>query len=230
MTPRSSRPRTEGSRPRSPTRVLIVDDHELVRYGVARLIGSEAGLEICGEAADADAAIDTIRRTRPGIAIVDLSLENGSGLDLIQRIKAEDSSIRIIVLSMHDERLHAERALRAGAHGYLNKQRPAEELLAAIHRVRDGHIFLSQEMTDVLLGQIAGGETEQQFPVDRLSDREFEIFRMIGNGRSVKQIAGDLNISPKTVEYHRMHVKQKLHLSSSAELARYAIEWTFENE
>jgi DNA-binding NarL/FixJ family response regulator len=209
---------------------VIVDDHQLVRYGVGRLVASEGDLEVCGEAANPDQAIDVIRRTRPAVVIVDLSLENGSGLDLIKRIREEDSSIRVLVLSMHDERLHAERALRAGAQGYVNKQWPAEELLVAVRRVRDRHIYLSEQMTDALLGQVAGGGSESSPPIERLSDREFEIFRMIGSGRSVRQIAGALNISPKTVEYHRTHVKQKLNLSTSVELSRYAIEWTFENE
>ena len=221
------RSRASGKSTKATTRIIIVDDHELVRFGFAQLLSHEPDLEVCGEAADAPTAMRLIREQPPDLAIVDISLKGGNGLDLIKQIKASFPDVAVVVCSIYDEGLYAERVLQAGAAGYVNKQQPADTVVTAIRRVLEGKIYVSPAMTDRLLAKAthrtAGGNAS---PVELLSDRELEVFRMIGAGSTIKEIARQLHLSSKTIEYHREHIKQKLDLKSSSELARYAVAWT----
>jgi DNA-binding NarL/FixJ family response regulator len=208
--------------------VLLVDDHPLVRRGVADVIAREPDLEICGEAADVVEALNEVERTNPDLVVVDLSLKTGHGIELIEKIKARDSHVKSLVSSMHDETLFAERVLRAGAMGYITKQEPPEMLVKAIRQVLRGEVYLSPRMTSRLLRRVASGTTPQEDPVQGLSNREVEVYEMIGQGLTIQQIALRLHLSPKTVETHREKIKQKLNVKNSAELNRRAVQWVLE--
>jgi DNA-binding NarL/FixJ family response regulator len=215
---------------RRKARVMVVDDHELLRVALKGLLENDPGLEVCGEAADADEAFRRITEERPDVVIVDVALKSGNGLDLVKRIKAKEPSIRLLVLSMYDSRLFAERALRAGASGYVNKQQPSEDILEAVRSVLNGDVYLSEAMTREILRRTSqGGEPWSQSPVENLSDRELEIFRLIGQGRATRQIASELHISTSTVETYRERLKTKLGLKNGAELSRKAMQWVMEN-
>jgi DNA-binding NarL/FixJ family response regulator len=209
-------------------RVMLVDDHPLVRRVLAEVIMREPDMEVCGEAADVQEAVAEVERTRPDIVVVDLTLKTGHGLELIERLKSRDPATKTLVSSMHDEMLFAERVLRAGAMGYVTKQEPPETLLRAIRQVLRGDVYLSPRMTSRLLHRVAGGQSTHEDPVLGLSNRELEVYEMIGQGLTIQQIAGRLHLSPKTVETHREKVKQKLNLKSSAELTRRAVQWVLE--
>lgn len=209
-------------------RVLLVDDHPLVRRGLADVIAREPDLETCGEAADVQEAIREVERTNPDVVVIDLTLKTGHGIELIERLKSRDSQIKILVSSMHDEMLFAERVLRAGAMGYITKQEPPEALLRAIRQVLGGEVYLSPRMTTRLLRRVAAGAPAQTDPVHSLSNRELEVYEMIGQGLTIQQIASRLHLSPKTVETHREKIKQKLNLKSSTELNRRAVQWVLE--
>lgn len=214
---------TEKAQPKA--RVLLVDDHAIVRQGLAELINDQPDLVTCGEADSPPQAMKVIAEMKPDIAVVDVSLNSGDGIDLCRQIHEQWPSIAILVLSMHDEALYAERALRAGASGYVMKQEPQETVMAAIRRVLRGETHLSEKMAAKLLRSFTGGRADTgTTPLERLSDRELQVFRLIGRGRSVKDIADELFLSPKTVETHKEHIKQKLGLASSNDLLRYAIE------
>ncbi len=210
-------------------RVLIVDDHPVVRRGLAELIGDEPDLEVCGEASDAPDALRQVETKHPDVVVVDISLQAGNGIELIQQIKERDERIKTIVSSMHDESLFAERALRAGAMGYINKQEPTERVIDAIHEVLSGQVYLSARMANRLLQSVVGGETLEQDPIGSLSNRELEVFELIGQGLTTKKIAGRLHLSPKTIETHREKIKTKLNLNNSTELSRRAVQWVLEN-
>lgn len=215
--------------PRGRWRVLIVDDHPLVRAGIAALIGGEPDLEVCGEAGTFGEALELARGTGPDLAILDLSLAEGSGLELVKRLKRGEHDIRILVCSLHDESLFAQRALNAGAMGYINKQEATSNVIQAIRRVLSGKIYLSKRMTERLLQGFAGGELVGAMPPIRsLTDRELEVFSLIGRGLSTSRIAEQLHLSVKTVEAHREKIKKKLNLDSGSELMRYAVQWTLE--
>jgi DNA-binding NarL/FixJ family response regulator len=210
-------------------RVLIVDDHPLVRTGFAQLISDEADLEVCGEAADETEALQQVAASRPDLVIVDLSLAGGSGLNLIERIKAQHPSVCMLVASMHDESLFAERVLSAGALGYINKQEAPSNIIKAIQTVLSGKVYVSDEMTARLLGGLAGSKLEAtQSPLQRLSNRELEVFELIGRGMKTGKIAEHLQLSIKTIETHRENIKKKLGLASGPELTRRAIHWLME--
>jgi DNA-binding NarL/FixJ family response regulator len=211
-------------------KILIVDDHPIVREGLAARIARQADLVVCGEAEDVADALELVKATQPDLVIVDLSLKSGQGIDLIKKIKARAEDTKMLVSSMYDESLYAERALRAGALGYINKQEMSDKILEAIRQVMDGKIYLSPPMTERLL-QRAVGSTPQliQSPIENLSDRELEIFKMIGTGKTTRQIAGELHLSVKTVETHRENIKAKLDIPNSAELSREAVQWVMEN-
>jgi DNA-binding NarL/FixJ family response regulator len=209
-------------------RVLLVDDHPLVRRGLADSIAQEADMEVCGEAADVTEAMRELERTHPDVVVTDLSLKSSHGLDLIEMIKARSPRTKILVSSMHDETLFAERVLQAGAMGYLTKQEPPETLIDAIRQVLRGEIFVSQRMTSRILHRMASGKPAQDNPVEGLSNRELQVYEMVGQGLTVQQIGMRLHISPKTVETHREKIKQKLNLKNSAELNRRAIQWILE--
>ena len=210
------------------SRVFLVDDHPLVRRGLADIIGRESDLEVCGEAADVQEAIREVQHAQPDIVVVDLTLKTGHGLELIEKLKDRNAHVKILVSSMHDETLFAERVLRAGAMGYVSKQEPPEMLLRAIRQVLQGDVYLSPRMTSRLLHGVARGHATQDDPVQNLSNREIEVFEMIGQGLTVQQIAMRLHLSPKTIETHREKVKQKLNVKSSAELNRHAVQWVLE--
>lgn len=210
------------------TRILLVDDHELVRFGTARLIDAEGDLEVCGEAGDAPTALQLTRSTAPDIAIVDLSLRQGSGLDLVKELKQSHPRVLTIVCSMHDEQLYAPRALRAGARGYVHKQQAARLLIDAIRQVLGGKLYLSEQMTEQFLERAAGQSGTAASPLESLSDRELQVFELIGEGLTVREIADRLFVSPKTIEFHRERLREKLGLPSSTALSRHAIAWALE--
>ncbi|NCF35403.1 MAG: response regulator [Gammaproteobacteria bacterium] len=211
------------------TRILIVDDHPLVRSGFAQLIGDCPDLEVCGEAGDMAEALAQIETTRPDLAIIDLSLAGGSGLDLIERIKSQDKDILMLVASMHDETLYAERVLAAGARGYINKQEAQDSIIRAIRQVLAGRVYLSQQMTDRLLSGMVDVNDEKR-DIDSLSNRELQVFELIGQGVSTSRIAEQLNLSTKTIETHQAHIKKKLGLSSAHQLTQRAIRWVMEQD
>ena len=205
-------------------RILIVDDHPLVRSGFAQLIGDCPDLEVCCEAADMAEALKLVDNNPPDLAIIDLSLAGGSGLDLIERIKSRNPDILMLVASMHDETLYAERVLAAGARGYINKQEAQENIIRAIRQVLAGKVYLSQAMTERLLNGLVDTRDEKR-DIERLSNRELQVFELIGQGVPVSQIASQLNLSIKTIETHQAKIKKKLGLGSAHELNQRAIRW-----
>jgi DNA-binding NarL/FixJ family response regulator len=209
------------------SKILIVDDHPLVRAGLAQLIGDCPDLEVCAEAADMAEALKQIDSTNPDLAIIDLSLAGGSGLDLIEHIKARNRNILMLVASMHDETLYAERVLAAGARGYINKQEAQESIIRAIRQVLGGKVYLSEAMTERMLNGMVEARAEKR-NIDSLSNRELQVFELIGQGVPSGQIASQLNLSIKTIETHQAHIKQKLGLSSAHELNQHAIRWIME--
>ena len=213
-----------------PARVLIVDDHPIVRHGLARLINDEPGLTVCGSAATRAEAQEALRHERPDLVIIDLSLGDDSGLDLLKAIRLEHPDLPVLVLSMHDEAYYADRALRAGAMGFIMKQEPAERMIAAVHQVLSGRVYLSEKLAGSMLTRLVGRTGTVARPVDHLTDRELQILELIGRGLATRQIADRLHLSVKTVENHREHIKAKLHLKTSAELVRYAVRRDLEGD
>ena len=209
-------------------RVFIVDDHPLVREWLTNLINQQADLEVCGEAENATEALAGIARTRPALAVIDISLHAASGLELIKDLCIQHPSVAPLVLSMHEEQLYAERAMRAGACGYVRKRETSKNILAAIRRVLEGGIYVSEKLSNAmalkfLKGQEAVGIAQSR--VEQLSDRELEVFQLLGQGKSTSQIAEQLHISLKTVQAHCVRAKEKLGLTTAAELLREAILW-----
>ncbi|MCX8044502.1 MAG: response regulator transcription factor [Desulfobacterota bacterium] len=214
-----------------PKKVLIIDDHPLIRHGITRLVQEEDDVTICGEAEDAADALAAIERSQPDIVVLDIMLKTVNGLDLITTIRDRFPDLPILILSMHDETLYAERALRAGAQGYVMKQDSPEKLIEAIRRVLDGQLYLSESMTARMLKKIASGSSDQEIsPFDLLSARELEVFRLIGKGTATRDIAAQLGVSVKTVDAHRANIKKKLELKSGAELVQRAIKWVLSQE
>jgi DNA-binding NarL/FixJ family response regulator len=210
---------------------MIVDDHPIVRHGLAQLINDEPDLVVCGSAATPAEALAAAGTTQPDLVVVDLALGDDSGLDLIKSLRTSYPDLRILVLSMHDEVYYADRVLRAGAMGYLMKQEPAERMIAAIHQVLGGGVFLSEAMAASLLTRMVGErKLNGRSLVERLTDRELQVFEYIGKGLGTRQIAEKLHLSVKTVENYREHLKSKLNLKTSAELVRYAVRWELEGD
>ena len=211
------------------TRVLVVDDHPAMRHGLAQLIDGEPDLEICGEAADRRSMLAAMGRAAPDLVVLDIALKDrsSSGLDLIADLRAQLGDVPILVYSMHEEALYAERALRAGARGYLMKQEPVREVLVAIRHILAGGVYVSQSINKSLLLQHVGLKQKPATndPSASLTGREFEVFRLIGNGLQPRGIAEALNLSVKTVETHRLNIRRKLGLAKAAELTRLAVEW-----
>ena len=206
---------------------MIVDDHPLVRSGFRQLIESETDMSVCCEAATMKEALQLIKHCAPNLAIIDLSLPDGNGLDLIKRMHHQYPNIPILVSSMHDEDLFAERALRAGAKGYINKQEAGEEVIVAARQVLNGKIYLSSHMAErLLLEQEGNPQAPVLSPVEHLSNRELEVFELIGHGMTTGEIADKLHLSVKTIETHRANIKTKLGLCSAGELTRSAVQWT----
>ena len=207
--------------------ILIVDDHPLVRAGFAQLIGDTPDLEVCGEAGDMASALQLLNMNTPDLAIIDLSLAGGSGLDLIEHIKARNSEILMLVASMHDESLYAERVLAAGARGYINKQEAQEKIIQAIRQVLKGKVYLSEHMTERILNNMVS-RTDDKQGIGSLSNRELQVFEMIGQGIAPGKMAKQLNLSIKTIETHQAHIKKKLGVSSAHKLTHRAIRWVLE--
>lgn len=206
--------------------LLIVDDHPIVRQGLVQLIDRQDDLQVCGEAESTEEAMELIRNQSFDIAIVDLSLPGISGVELIKQIKAEQPDLPVLVLSMHDEQFYAERALRAGAMGYIMKQEAIEQVIEAIRRVLQGELYLSKPVADRMLYKFVSGDAEQETSaVDRLSDRELEVFQLIGQGYGTRQVAEMLHLSVKTIESYRANIKSKLQLKNATELMQQAVQW-----
>ena len=216
---------------KAPTRVLIVDDHPAVREALAIRIGRQRDLKVCGEAADMGEALRLVAEARPDVAVIDISLKAGDGLDLIKRIKDRDGRVRMLVWSMHSESLYAERALRAGALGYINKDQATDRIVEAIRRVLEGKVWLSEALTERMLQRAIGPGPQgvMRSPLDALADRELEVFRLIGQGVKTAAIAQRLHLSVKTVETYRDRIRQKLDLDDGTKLAHYATQWVLEN-
>jgi DNA-binding NarL/FixJ family response regulator len=206
--------------------IILIDDHPISRHGVAQLIGMEDGIDVCAEAGTAAEGLETIGNCYCDLVLADITLPDKSGLELIKDIIALYPDTLILVLSMHDETLYAERVLHAGARGYIMKGAPPENLIKGIHRVLDGEIYVSEAMSSRLLkilsGQRDGGPKS---PLERLTDREIEVFELIGNGKGSRDIAGQLSISIRTVDSHRANIREKLGLADGAELVRHAVRW-----
>jgi len=206
--------------------VFVVDDHPLLRQGLAMMINREPDLMVCGEAEEAHAAMKAISASMPDILIADISLNGPDGLDLLKNLRLLYPDLPVLILSMHDESIYAERALRARANGYIMKQEATEKVLVAVRRILDGEIYLSSRMSNKLLMQYMSGKTaETDSRLATLSDRELEVFRMIGEGLGTRQIAEALHLSMKTVESYQAHLKEKLSLRTGRELMQHAIQW-----
>jgi DNA-binding NarL/FixJ family response regulator len=209
-------------------RVLVVDDHPVVRYGYVQLIGQEADMEVCGEAAGVTDALRMAEVQRPDAAIVDISLDGEDGIELIEYIQSRWPAVKILVASNHDEETFAGRVLRAGAKGYICKREPMPKIIEAVRQVLRGEIYLSPHMATSLLQRAAAGKPLTSNPVETLSNRELQVFEMIGQGLNTVQIAEKLQLSPKTVESHRKLIKMKLNLRTAAQLSRAAFQWVQE--
>ncbi len=217
--------------PTRTARVLIVDDHPVVREGLTAKLSTQPDLEVCGEAEDIAGALALIESARPDVCVVDISLKSGDGIDLIKRIKARDESARVVVWSMHRENLYAERALRAGALAYVHKGKATREILQAIRSALAGKVYLGEDASARLLGRLvgAGGKLSERGPIETLSDRELEAFRLMGQGLVTEQVAEAMHVSPKTVETYRARIKEKLGVSNITELIQRAAQWVLEN-
>jgi DNA-binding NarL/FixJ family response regulator len=213
----------------SPAKILIVDDHPLVREGLALRISLHSDLKVCGEAETEDEALALVKQTSPDLVLIDISLKSGHGIELIKRVRSLDATINMLVISGFQESLYAERAFRAGALGYLNKQESNEKMIEAIRTVLAGERFLSPEITSRLVEQALGASDVSKTPIERLTDRELEIFRMIGEGLTTGAIAEQLFLSTHTIDTHRENIKRKLAVSNAAELSRAAVQWLLEN-
>jgi DNA-binding NarL/FixJ family response regulator len=212
-----------------PAKVLIVDDHPIMREGLRTLISREHDLAVCGEAQTVGQALDAVSNLKPDLVLADITLPGRSGVELIKEIRALRPGALILVISMHDELLYAERALRAGARGYIMKQESGSSMLHAIRQVLAGRIYLSRKMSARILKNVAGKSTKAS-SIEQLSCREFEVFQLIGRGKSTAQIAAELHLSTKTVEAHRAHVKEKLDLKTMPELIAFASRWLETND
>jgi len=207
-------------------RILVVDDHPLFRHGLIQLLNSDEGFSVCGESGSAPDALSLIRKLNPHLVIADVGLKGPSGLELTKSIRAEFPKLPVLILSMHDEPTYAVRSLRAGANGYVTKQDALGSVLIAVREVVNGHVYLSPSMASEVISNVVKSKQEPGTnPTDTLSDRELEILERIGKGEEVKEIARSLNLSPKTVETHRAHIKEKLKLPNARQVARYAVQW-----
>ena len=214
--------KTDGSK----KRIVIVDDHPMMREGLAQLIDHETDLQAIAQADTAAQALEVISASVPDLLLLDISLPDKNGLELIKDVQALHPTLPVLVVSMHDESLYAERVLRAGGRGYIMKQEGGKKLMEAIRAVLGGRIYVSEKISASILETFSGHRTEGQSSVGRLSDREFEVFQLLGQGEATRQIAKRLHLSIKTVEVHRANIRRKLELTSGGELVRYAIRWT----
>ncbi len=207
-------------------RVFLVDDHPVVRQGLSLLIDREPDLVVCGAADGAGPALSAMENTQIDLLVLDISLEGPDGLDLLKTIRSKHSRLPVLILSMHDELIYAERAMRAGANGYIMKQEATEKVLIAIRRILQGKVYLSDRLTNAMLQQyVRGASAPNPSPLVSLTDRELEVFRLIGEGHGTRQIADELHLSVKTIESYQAHIKEKLALRNARELLQHAIEW-----
>jgi DNA-binding NarL/FixJ family response regulator len=206
-------------------KVFLVDDHPIVRQGLGLLINREPDLVVCGEAEDAPSALQRMASTQPDLMVIDISLDGPDGLELLKTIRLKEPILPVLILSMHEESTYAERSLRAGANGYIMKQEATERVLVAIRRILEGKIYLSERLTNKMLEQfVHGAGASKNNPLTTLSDRELEVYRLIGAGHGTRQIADELHVSVKTVESYQAHIKEKLSLRNARELVQHAIE------
>jgi len=209
---------------RDKIKIIIVEDHEVFRLGIRELINHEPDLTVCGEADDVNTARDLIKELNPDMAVIDITLKNSNGFELIKEIRTFYQNIKILVLSMHDELLYAERSLQAGAQGYIMKQETSRSIVKAIRRILDGNVYVSENIMGNLLNRVrTGRDSIDKSPIDNLSDREFAVLRSIGEGRSTGEIAHQMNLSVRTISTYRERIKEKLQLKNATELVRYAI-------
>ena len=207
-------------------KILIVDDHPVFRHGIAALISAEKDLTVCGEAESAPAALDVMRRLKPDLAVLDISLQGTNGIELIKLMRSEQPRLPVLILSMHDESLYALRALRAGAKGYLMKAEAMTQVVNALRKVLNGEIYVSPRFSERLIFKaIQSLEGGMGSPVDKLSDRELEVLQLLGKGFGTREIANELHLSVKTIETHRAHIKEKLGFKDAGEMVRFAIDW-----
>lgn len=217
--------------PKTKHRIFLVDDHPVMREGFTQLINQEQDLHVCGCAATAPKALDAIDAAKPDLVIVDVSLNGMNGIELIKNILSRRPNQLILTLSMHDESVHGERALRAGARGYVMKNEPTEEIMRAIREVLRGEVYLSKRMRSIVVQKfLNGGAGPGRSGIEELSDRELEVFQLIGSGNKTRDIAAQLHLSVKTVETYRAHIKEKLQLKDGMELVRHAVQWTSEQQ
>jgi len=211
-------------------RILIVEDHEVFRLGIKELINHEPDLYVCGEAEDVGEARNLIRDLAPDMAVIDITLKSSNGIDLIREISLSYKAMKVLVLSMHDELLYAERSLQAGAQGYIMKQETSKSIVKAIRHILKGNIYVSQNIMGNLLNRVRTGQSSlEKSPIETLSDREFTVLRMVGEGRSTGDIADQMNLSVRTISTYRERIKEKLHLKNAAELVRFAVRWVEEH-
>jgi DNA-binding NarL/FixJ family response regulator len=212
-------------------RIFIVEDHPLTRHGLSQLINAEPGLMVCGEAESTQQALAAIKPPLPDLVLCDLTMPGQSGLKFIKDFKASHPAAPVLVISMHDENLYAERVLRAGGAGYIMKSAGSDKVLEAIHQVLQGHTYVSEIMAKALVQQFAQGRAPREdTQFNKLTDREFEVFQLVGQGLSTSDISNRLRISPKTVETHRMHIKKKFAMQHGAELTKHAVRWVTANQ
>ena len=218
--------RTQPEHSRDKRRVFVVEDHPIISEGLQILIGREDDLEICGEAGEAEKAMQAIALAKPDVVMVDITLPGRSGLDLIKDIKTRQPELPVVVLSMHDERVYAERALRAGALGYVMKSEPADNVMTAIRKALRGEVYVSDSIASTMVREFVGLKDQATgSAMDRLSDRELEVFTLVGNGIPPRHIAAKLHLSVKTIETYRDHIKKKLGLEDATQLLQHAIQW-----
>lgn len=210
---------------KSVKRLVLIDDHPIMRHGLAQLIRAEEGLDVIGEAGSAREGLEVIGRLKPDLAVIDLTLPDKNGLELVKDIRALHPATQCIVLSMHDETLYGERSLRAGARGYVMKEEAADHLVTAIRKIISGGLYVSESLNARMLEQVTGASRSKATGMDALTDRELEILSLIGSGVPTKNIAAQLSISARTVEAHRAHIKEKLGMNDGASLVRYAVQW-----
>ena len=207
-------------------KVFLIDDHPIVRQGLALFIDREPDLMVCGEADGATSALQAIREAAPDFVVLDISLDGPDGLELLKTLRVRYPTLPVLVLSMHDEAVYAERALRAGANGYIMKQEATDRVLTAIRHILSGDVYLSDRLTKRMLQQFVNGSVSPRDPLAKLSDRELEVYRLIGAGHSTRQIADELHVSTKTIESYQAHIKEKLALRNARELVQHAVEWS----
>jgi len=213
------------------SKVFVVDDHPIVRQGLRLLISQEPDLTVCGEAEEMLSALQAIDAAKPDVLVVDISLNGPDGLELLKHLRARNPRLPVLFLSMHDESIYAERALRAGANGYIMKQEATEKVLVALRRILSGEIYVSERIANNMLQHyIRGNSNVQRTRMTELSDRELEVFRLIGEGHGTRQIANQLHLSIKTVESYQAHIKEKLSLHSARELVQHAVQWTMNDK